>query len=104
MTDHWQEEYKCEWMIQYLLNVCKFMITAHFLLLNLSSAVTENASEAPSVKSEKNVSILKMSCRIVHNEQSHKQWKSIKKRLKKAIKYQMLAEHITYLVIKDTEF
>ena len=60
-------------MIQYLLNVCKFMITAHFFLLNLLSAMTENASEALSVKSEKNMSILRVSCSIIHNEQSHKQ-------------------------------
>ena len=99
-----KKEHECEWMIQYLSEICKFTITAQFLLLNLSSAVTENTSEAPSVKSEKNVSILRVSCSIVHNRQSHKQWKSIKKSLKRVTKYQVLTEHIVYLVIRDTDF
>lgn len=53
-----EKEFKREWVIQYLLNVCKFTVTVSFLLLNLLLAVTENTLKTFLTKSEKNVEIL----------------------------------------------
>ena len=95
-----KKRFECDWMIQYLLNICKFTVTASFLLSNLSSAVIDNALSVPSVKSVRNVVISRVLCRVVHNRQTHKVWKNAKK----IIKYQVLAEHIVYLAIRDTDF
>ena len=62
--------------------------------------MTDNALNALSVKSIRTVMILKVLCIVIHNRQTHKMWKSVKK----IIKYQVLAEHIVYLIIKDTDF
>ena len=95
-----EKRFKYDWMIQYLLNSCKFTVTAPFLLLNLSLTVMSNTLSTLSVKSVRNVAILRVLCRVIHDGQTHKVWKSAKK----VIKYQVLTEHIVYLIIRDTDF